>query len=132
MSDAWIRLAHVGMHPDRLRQLLDDSGSPAEIVRAIARGAIRVPDRARAAAKVPPASAMPNSKVPASDFCCVAKPISRPPSAGCPIPRSSCSTAEARSPVGRWRLSEPGRAPRTEGAWPRSTERRCPTPAGRW
>ena len=53
MSDAWIRLAHVGMHPDRLRQLLDDSGSPAEIVRAIARGAIRVPDRARAAAKVP-------------------------------------------------------------------------------
>ena len=52
MSDAWVRLAHVGMHADRLRRLVDDMGSPDDVVRAIVRGTINVPDWARAAAGV--------------------------------------------------------------------------------
>lgn len=52
MSDAWVRLAHVGMHADRLRRLVDDAGSPDDVVRAIVRGRVNMPDWARAAAGV--------------------------------------------------------------------------------
>ena len=53
MRNSLVRLAHVGMHPDRVRKLLADSASPAQILRAIERGSISVPDRARDAARVP-------------------------------------------------------------------------------
>ncbi len=52
MRDDWLRLAHVGMHPDRLRGLLADCSSPASVLAAIESGRVQVPDAARAAAAV--------------------------------------------------------------------------------
>lgn len=52
-ADDWLRLAHVGMHPDRLRGLIRDSGSPRVVLRSIERGAVKVPEWARQAATVP-------------------------------------------------------------------------------
>ncbi len=49
--DVWLRLAHVGMHPDRLRNLLAERTAGA-VLRSIATGRIEVPDHARAAARV--------------------------------------------------------------------------------
>lgn len=51
--EALIRVAHIGMHPDRLRELLDKLGSAERVLDAVIRGAIQVPPRARAAAMVP-------------------------------------------------------------------------------
>ena len=53
-ADIWIRLAHVGMHPDRLRGLLDKK-SPAAVLRSIERGHISVPEVARLEVAVPAA-----------------------------------------------------------------------------
>ena len=52
-TDVWIRLAHVGMHPDRLRGLVSAKGSPAAVLRDIERGKITVPEAARTAVRVP-------------------------------------------------------------------------------
>ena len=52
-ADAWMRLAHVGMHPDRLRGLVSDTGSPAKVLRNIERGKLTVPAAAREAARIP-------------------------------------------------------------------------------
>ena len=52
-ADAWIRLAHVGMHPDRLRGLASKTGSPAKVLRDIERGRLTVPAGARQAAAIP-------------------------------------------------------------------------------
>ena len=52
MRDVWLQLAHVGMHPDRMRVLVEAAGSPVEVLRAIQRGNVTVPDQARAAATV--------------------------------------------------------------------------------
>lgn len=45
--DDRLRLAFVGMHPSRSRTLVERWGSSAAVLRAILRGAIRVPDHAR-------------------------------------------------------------------------------------
>lgn len=52
-EDALIRLAHVGMHPDRLRELVSKAGSARKVLRRIERGDLTVPAAARAAARVP-------------------------------------------------------------------------------
>lgn len=52
-EDALIRLAHVGMHPDRLRELVSKAGSATKVLRQIERGALSVPVPAREAARVP-------------------------------------------------------------------------------
>ena len=52
MNDEWLRLAHVGMHPDRVRGLMADAGTPDVILHSILRGSLQVPERARAAARV--------------------------------------------------------------------------------
>ena len=54
-TDDLIRLAHVGMHPDRLRGLVTKVGSPGRILRQIQRGNLKVPEEARKAAAVPAA-----------------------------------------------------------------------------
>ena len=54
-TDDLIRLAHVGMHPDRVRGLVAKAGSPARVLRRIRRGDLRVPEEARQAAGVPAA-----------------------------------------------------------------------------
>jgi len=51
--DALIRLAHVGMHPDRLRKLVSKAGTPTRVLRKIEQGALAVPPVAREAAGVP-------------------------------------------------------------------------------
>lgn len=53
-ADAWIRLAHLGMHPDRLRGLLEQK-PPAAVLRAVERGKVSVPAAARREAAVPAA-----------------------------------------------------------------------------
>lgn len=56
VREAWVRLAHVGMHPLRLREVADRAGgSPAAVLAAIQRGQVRVPETARRAAQVPAA-----------------------------------------------------------------------------
>ena len=40
-ADVWIRLAHLGMHPDRLRGLLELK-PPAAVLRAVERGQVSV------------------------------------------------------------------------------------------
>ena len=52
-QDALIRLAHVGMHPDRLRELVSRTGSPRRVLARIERGDLTVPAAAREAARVP-------------------------------------------------------------------------------
>ncbi len=52
-ADDLIRLAHVGMHPDRLRKLVAGSGSPGVVLNQIERGRIDLPQEARRAARVP-------------------------------------------------------------------------------
>lgn len=52
-ADDLIRLAHVGMHPDRLRGLVSKSGSPAGALRRIQSGNLKVPEEAREAARIP-------------------------------------------------------------------------------
>jgi len=55
MVDSWrIRLAFAGLHPDRVRGLVDRFGSPRAVARAIERGKIETPDRAREAVSVDP------------------------------------------------------------------------------
>ena len=51
--DALIRLAHVGMHPDRLRKLVSKAGTPTRVLRKIESGELSVPAFAREAAAVP-------------------------------------------------------------------------------
>ena len=51
--DALIRLAHVGMHPDRLRKLVSKAGTPTRVLRKIQMGELSVPAFAREAAAVP-------------------------------------------------------------------------------
>ncbi len=51
--DALIRLAHVGMHPDRVRKLVTKAGTPTRILRKIESGELSVPASAREAASVP-------------------------------------------------------------------------------
>ncbi|MDE0370708.1 MAG: DNA-processing protein DprA [bacterium] len=51
--DALIRLAHVGMHPDRLRKLVSKAGTPTRVLRKIEQGELAVPAIAREAAGVP-------------------------------------------------------------------------------
>lgn len=53
MNDSALRLAFVGMHPERRRRLVEVHGSAAGVLRRISNGTIRVPDHARAAADVP-------------------------------------------------------------------------------
>ena len=52
-ADDLIRLAHVGMHPDRLRKLVAGSGSAGTVLRKIERGRLDLPEEARRAALVP-------------------------------------------------------------------------------
>ena len=52
-ADALIRLAHVGMHPDRLRDQVKRTGSPRKVLRSIETGRLKVPDTARQAARIP-------------------------------------------------------------------------------
>lgn len=52
-ADDLIRLAHVGMHPDRLRGLVTKAGPPGRVLRQIERGYLKLPDEARQAARVP-------------------------------------------------------------------------------
>lgn len=54
-ADAWIRLAHVGMHPDRLHKLVTERGSPERVLRDIESGRREMPPAARKAAAVPAA-----------------------------------------------------------------------------
>ncbi|MXZ67421.1 MAG: DNA-protecting protein DprA [Acidimicrobiia bacterium] len=51
--DALIRVAHVGMHPDRLRKLVRKTGTPTRVLRRIESGELSVPASAREAAAVP-------------------------------------------------------------------------------
>ena len=51
--DALIRLAHVGMHPDRLRKLVSKAGTPTRVLRKIELRELEVPAFAREAAAVP-------------------------------------------------------------------------------
>lgn len=51
-ADVWIRLAHLGMHPDRLRGLLELK-PPAAVLRAVERGRVSVPAAARREVTVP-------------------------------------------------------------------------------
>lgn len=53
MNDPWLRLAWVGMHPDRLRGLLETLRTPEAVLAAIEAGRIEVPAHARAAAVRP-------------------------------------------------------------------------------
>lgn len=56
VREAWVQLAHVGMHPLRLREVVDKAGgSPAATLAAIVRGQVQVPEAARRAAQVPAA-----------------------------------------------------------------------------
>ncbi|MCY3539090.1 MAG: DNA-processing protein DprA [bacterium] len=52
-QDALIRLAHVGMHPDRIRTLVRETGSPDWVLDRIRKGRVKVKPEARAAAEVP-------------------------------------------------------------------------------
>lgn len=54
-NDDLVRLAHVGMHPDRLRGLVAKAGHPGRVLRQIERGNLKVPQEARQAAAVPAA-----------------------------------------------------------------------------
>lgn len=51
-ADNLIRLAHVGMHPDRLRGLISKAGSPGAVLSRIERGRLKVPEEGRQAARV--------------------------------------------------------------------------------
>ncbi len=51
--DAHLRLAFVGMHPDRKRTVLGKYGGPEGVLTAIRSGACAVPDHAQRAASVP-------------------------------------------------------------------------------
>ncbi len=51
--DALVRLAHIGMHPDRLRKLIADRGDPVQVLSGVTKGTIRLPPAAREAATVP-------------------------------------------------------------------------------
>jgi DNA processing protein len=53
-SDDLLRLAYVGMHPDRRAQLVESCGGVRNLLRWIKDGRIEVPDRARRAALVDP------------------------------------------------------------------------------
>jgi DNA processing protein len=53
VSEAALRLAYGGLHPDRLRGLTESWGSPEAVVRAVDKAQIDVSDRARAAIAVP-------------------------------------------------------------------------------
>ena len=55
-SDDLLRLAYVGMHPDRRSQLLESCGGVHKVLRRIQDGRIEVPERARRAALVDPAT----------------------------------------------------------------------------
>lgn len=50
--EIWLRLAHVGMHPDRMRDLLGRAGGPGHVLESIVRGQVTLPDHARAASLV--------------------------------------------------------------------------------
>ena len=52
--DDLLRLAYVGMHPDRRQQLVAKHGGVAGALRAVRNGRVKVPDRARNAAAVDP------------------------------------------------------------------------------
>jgi DNA processing protein len=52
VDDEWIRLAHVGMHPDRLRSLATEAGGPGPVLQSIIDGRVAVPENARQAARV--------------------------------------------------------------------------------
>lgn len=52
MSDARLRLAFAGLHPDRLAALVERYGGPEAVLRAIREGRIDVNEKARAAALV--------------------------------------------------------------------------------
>ena len=53
-SDDLLRLAYVGMHPDRRVKLVESCGGVRNLLRRIKDGRIEVPDRARRAALVDP------------------------------------------------------------------------------
>ena len=55
IDDDLLRLAYVGMHPDRRRRLIESHGGVAGLLRRIRDGRIEVPERARRAAGVDPA-----------------------------------------------------------------------------
>ncbi len=52
-EDCLVRLAHVGMHPDRLRGLVAKAGSACRVLRDIERGRVKLPAAAREAARIP-------------------------------------------------------------------------------
>lgn len=52
MTEARIRLAYAGLHPNRRRSLVDQYGSAAAVVSRVARGALDVPEAAREAVTV--------------------------------------------------------------------------------
>ncbi len=56
MTDDLLRLAFVGMHPDRRRQLLETHGGVGGLLREVRDGRVKVPERARRAALVDPAT----------------------------------------------------------------------------
>ena len=60
LADDWVRLAHVGMHPDRLRGLLSECGSPTRVMRDIERGKVAVPPAALEALRIPAAERRDN------------------------------------------------------------------------
>ena len=49
MSDARLRLAYGGLHPDRLAKLVDDYGGESGVLRAIEARRVKVSDEVRAA-----------------------------------------------------------------------------------
>lgn len=53
--DARLRLAMTGLHPDRVRVLLESCGSAAAVLRAVERGRVEVSRRALAALEMPAA-----------------------------------------------------------------------------
>ena len=58
-EDARLQLAHGGLHPDRVRDLIAERGSAAAVVRAIGTGSVRTTDRVRAAVAVTPLTEIP-------------------------------------------------------------------------
>ncbi len=56
MTDDLLRLAYVGMHPDRRCRLLETHGGVGGLLRAVRDGRVEVPERARLAALVDPAT----------------------------------------------------------------------------
>ena len=67
-TDDLIRLAHVGMHPDRLRGLVAEAGSPGRVLRRIRGGKLKVPEEARQAAGVPAAERRESLRQAGIDF----------------------------------------------------------------